>query len=163
MEKINKIVAFCVLSFVVLFGVWQFKFSSGKKYNLPEEVELLSISDKIYLKEKYFDNSPKVVVYLYDDCMHLLQLWKPYIEKYSDIRFVFYINSVKKDKIREQLRYYKFKYPVFWDSKGQFAKSNSLPKEIAFISYILNGDDELISTRNPTYGDYEVYLKQVLD
>ena len=67
----------------------------------------------------------------------------------------FFFTSNDTDYIIKGLKHFSFPIPVFIDKKSKY-------EGYAFIAFVLNNKNEIVTTSNPTFSNFEKLLKSQL-
>jgi len=149
--KINPLLMGIVLGLII----WSPKKNFNSKVHLlklPSNKEMLAANDSIHFKYNPFNAKTKVVTYLKDDAMYVLPQWIPYIKKYPNVSFIFYVNSTNKEYVIGGLKYFHFPLPVF-------INTNSKYNGYGLICFVVDNQNKIIDISNPSMPNFNNLLK----
>ncbi len=147
-----------IVYIAAIFGILIFFVGCNKgpeKVKFPKEKVMLTWNDSVQFKSDPFEKKVKCVVYLTSDAISEIDRWTPYIKKYPDIGFLFFFTSNDTNYIIKGLKHFSFPIPVFIDKKSKY-------EGYAFIAFVLNNKNEIVTTSNPTFSNFDKLLKSQL-
>ena len=143
----------------ILIIIWTVKKNkrSAEIVTLPEKYEIIAVADSIISKQHLNSCKYRAVCVLDDTILWELKDWIPYIRKYKEFPFVFYIKTRDKDTILEQLKQMDFPVPVFVVRKN---KKDENPRRILMVGYILDKKNRIMELVNPLIPEYSSMLRK---
>lgn len=127
-----------------------------RKIVLKKDCEIIKANDSINFNFNPFGKSYKAICLLEDQTMPELKRWIPYINRYKNFPFLFYIKTDNKEFVEETLKKLNFPLPVFIELISGERKEH----RITLIGYIIDKDDNIIKATNPSLPGYNRLLKR---
>ena len=149
---------FIVTSFLlILFLSGNISFKKQKKIlNLNKDLDIIRISDSIRLNKNTSTYKYKSVCFVDGSAMWSLKYWLPYIKRYNNIPFVFYVKTNDKKTALQNLQELNFPLPIFIEP----IKEENDPYKVLMIGYIVNNRNEIIQLANPLLPEFSSILKK---
>ena len=92
--------------------------------------------------------------------------WKGFMDKLASVSservlLLFYIQAKETKELMWMLRGDDFDYPICFDESGTFRKTNALPPDTVFGTFLLNADKEVVLIGSPigNHGLEELYME----
>ncbi|PKQ66520.1 hypothetical protein BZG01_10875 [Labilibaculum manganireducens] len=151
--KINFVYVLVVV-FVLIVILIRNNIGGDKKKReiiLDRNCEIVGIEDSVIFKVDPFGEHFKCVTFLQDEVILELRHYKPYLKKYPDISFLFYIETDDKEYVIETLKEMSFTYPVFIESKNN--------EKMIFINYLLDSKSCILEITNPSISNFGEQLE----
>lgn len=128
----------------------------GKELIVPEELVFQIQDTQIQCN---FNNADfKIVTYIDSagctSCRMKLREWESFINDLNtltdvDVNFLMVVNKIEKDEVCRILRMNSFKLPVSIDSCGIFKTANTIPKEFAHSTFLIDSQNRIVAIGNP--------------
>ncbi len=128
----------------------------SRKIVLKEDCEVVKANDSVSFNFEPFKKSYKAVCLLEDQTMSELKRWIPYINRYKNFPFLFYIKTDEKELVVENLKELNFPLPVFIELISGERKEH----RITLIGYIIDENNNIIKVTNPSMPGYNSLLKK---
>lgn len=101
-------------------------------------------------------------------CRMKLQAWNDAINKFNfseevDVNFLMIINSTKRQEILDLLGREKFLHCICFDTNGEFARLNKLPKASEYHTFLLDENGKALLLGNPVKNPkiFDLYRKVI--
>lgn len=127
----------------------------GKPIYFPDNLKIQILEDSIE-SEEYADFSIVTLVTPEDctPCNMKLKVWNDFLYKVMsnidvDVRFLMIIESESSPDIIHTLKSHKFLYPILFDSNKTFTKTNPIPEESIYQTFLLDSENKIIAIGNP--------------
>jgi hypothetical protein len=149
---------------------------AAQKITVPEfdTINFLCTNDTLdyYSYNKKLKGFPfKIVIYADSvnciDCDLNLIEWKQRIKEIEkrklNVCFLFVLNSDYYSVIKHTIERDGFRYPIFFDKYGYFAKVNNFSDRIKYVTFLLNEEDKIILTGSPinNANNWDLYLNKI--
>lgn len=88
-------------------------------------------------------------------CKMRLSDWNEVINKYKridevDVDFLMVVNAPSSHELDSVIRAEGFRNPICFDSAGLFIRRNSIPDKFSYQTFLLDSDNSILLTGNPT-------------
>lgn len=170
------------ISFFLVFLAWVFSSCAGKNEIVTlveqwDDREIKFPMNSIYTIQGKdtvnFLSTGKYKILSYIDsigcisCKLQLAQWKKFINTVesvnSSVDFLFFFSPEKNRDVYRAVNMAGFNYPICIDSKDSLNILNSFPSDMAFQTFLLNGENKVIAMGNPIHNSKvkELYLKVI--
>jgi len=130
--------------------------NSDKTIELSSDMEKITWNDSIQYKCNPFKKNVRYVAYVKPEAMtQTMPQYIYYIKNYPEVGFIFIFSSNEKKTIKKKLINLEFPIPAFIEADNKFRK-------YGFIAFIVNKNNEVVSTTNPSLPDFEETLKEAI-
>ena len=130
----------------------------GQKLTLPKDIATRYIGDKDTVVRS--SNIKLVTYYTESDCtscsLKQLSNWQYYLDEIKrtniDVDFIVIIDSKHyKDEVKKAIAKQNFTNPIFDDDNNTFRKSNILPDDVLYHTFLLNKNNQILAIGTPIY------------
>lgn len=88
-------------------------------------------------------------------CKMRLSDWNQVIDKYKrtdevDVDFLMVVNAPSSHELDSVIKAENFRNPICFDSAGVFIRRNSIPDKFSYQTFLLDSDNNILLTGNPT-------------